>query len=135
MRYPIAIEEGNDRQAYGVVFPDLPGCYSAGDSFDEAVANAEEAALLWLEDHLEKGHGAPAPSKIEDLKGKREYRGFVWAFVAVDLSKLSKKAIRLNITLPETLLTAIDNRAERLGETRSGFLARAAMERLEKEAA
>jgi len=135
MRYPIAIEARHKAHAYGVVFPDLRGCYSAGDSFDEAVANAEEAALLWLEAHLEKGHGAPAAGKIENLKGKKEYRGWVWALVDVDLSKLSKKAIRVNVTLPETLLTAIDNRAERIGETRSGFLARAAMERLEKDAA
>jgi predicted RNase H-like HicB family nuclease len=135
MRYPIAIEAGDAGHAYGVAFPDMPGCYSAGDSFDEAVANAEEAALLWLEDHLEKGLGAPTASRIEDLKGKRDYRGWVWAFVDVDLSKLSKKAVRVNVTFPETLLAAIDNRAERIGETRSGFLARAAMERLEKVAA
>ena len=133
MRYPIAIESGDRKHAYGVVFPDMPGCYSAGDSFDEAAANAEEAALLWLEAHLEKGHGAPKASRVEDLKGKREYRGWVWAIVDVDLSKLSKKAIRVNVTLPETLLNAIDNRAGRIGETRSGFLARAAIERLEKE--
>ena len=113
----------------------MPGCYSAGDSFDEALVNAEEAALLWLEDHLEKGHGAPAPSRIEDLQGKRGYRGWVWALVDVDLSKLSKKAVRVNVTLPESLLNAVDKRAERIGETRSGFLARAAMERLEKETA
>ncbi|MFI4980802.1 MAG: type II toxin-antitoxin system HicB family antitoxin [Nevskiales bacterium] len=135
MKYPIAIEPGDSTHAYGVAFPDMPGCYSAGDSFDEALANAEEAALLWLEDHLERGHGAPAASRIEDLRAKKEYRGWVWAFVSVDLSKLSKKAIRVNVTLPETLLTAIDNRAERIGETRSGFLAQAAMERLEKDAA
>ena len=134
MRYPIAIEPGDERQAHGVAFPDLPGCYSAGDSFDEALANAEEAALLWLEAHLEQGRGAPKPSRIEDLKGKRAYRGWVWAIVNVDLSKLSSKAIRVNVTLPETLLHAIDSRAERIGETRSGFLARAAMERLEKDA-
>jgi metal-responsive CopG/Arc/MetJ family transcriptional regulator len=53
----------------------------------------------------------------------------------VDLSKLGKKAVRVNVTFPESLLHAIDHRAERLGETRSGFLARAAMERLEKEPA
>jgi predicted RNase H-like HicB family nuclease len=72
MKYPIAIEAGDREHAYGVAFPDLPGCCSAGDSFDEALANAEEAALLWLEDHLEKGFGAPAASLIEDLKDKRD---------------------------------------------------------------
>ncbi len=41
--------------------------------------------------------------------------------------------MRVNVTPPEILLAAIDNRAERIGETRSGFLARAAKERLEKD--
>ena len=49
MRYPIAIELGDEAQAFGIVVPDLPGCFSAGDTLDEALNNAEEAsASLWL---------------------------------------------------------------------------------------
>ena len=40
MKYPIAIEPGDDKHAYGVVVPDLPGCFSAGDTLDEAMDNA-----------------------------------------------------------------------------------------------
>jgi predicted RNase H-like HicB family nuclease len=40
MRYPIAIETGDAEHAYGVVVPDLPGCFSAGDTLDEALANS-----------------------------------------------------------------------------------------------
>ena len=43
MRYPIAIETGDDSHAFGVVVPDLPGCFSAGDTLDEAIDNAKEA--------------------------------------------------------------------------------------------
>jgi hypothetical protein len=43
-RYPIAIEIGSKTAAYGLVVPDLPGCFSAGDTVDEAVTAAEEAA-------------------------------------------------------------------------------------------
>ena len=39
MRYPIVIERGDDTHAYGVVVPDLPGCFSAGDTLDEAYVN------------------------------------------------------------------------------------------------
>jgi len=46
MRYPIAIESGDSKHAYGVVVPDLPGCFSAGDTLDEALTNAREAILL-----------------------------------------------------------------------------------------
>jgi predicted RNase H-like HicB family nuclease len=41
MRYPIAIEPQTDENAYGVVVPDLPGCFSAGDTLEEAIAGAE----------------------------------------------------------------------------------------------
>jgi predicted RNase H-like HicB family nuclease len=49
MRYPIAIESRTEQTAYGVVVPDLPGCFSAGDTLDEAIAGAEEASLAWIE--------------------------------------------------------------------------------------
>lgn len=128
MRYPIAIEPGNEAHAYGVVVPDLPGCFSAGDTLDEAIANAEEAILLFLEDAIDGGKAAPAPSTLESLRGRKDFRGWTWAIVDADLSKLSTKAVRVNITIPDRLLSAIDNFAEKRGETRSGFLTRAAME-------
>lgn len=47
MNYPIAMEHAPDK-AYGVQFPDLPGCFSAGDTLDEAIFNAAEALLQTL---------------------------------------------------------------------------------------
>lgn len=128
MLYPIAIEAGTERTAYGVAVPDLPGCFSAGDTLDEALANAQEAILLWLEDVVTDGKAPPAASTLESLRRRKEYRGWTWALVSVDLSKLSTKAVRVNITVPDRLLAAIDTYAEKNGETRSGFLTRAAME-------
>jgi predicted RNase H-like HicB family nuclease len=135
MRYPIAIEIGNDQNAYGVVVPDLPGCFSAGDTLDDAIANAEEAILLYLEDAVDEGRAPPAPSKLETLRASRDHAGWTWAVVDVDLAKLSNKATRVNITLPDRLLNSIDNYAQKHGETRSGFLARAAMEAMSRDAA
>lgn len=88
MRYPIAIETGNAEHAYGVVVPDLPGCFSAGDTLDEALTNAREAILLHLEGLLDDGQSFPKPSTIEQLRSKR---GWTWAIV--DVSKLGDKAI------------------------------------------
>ncbi|MEA2601387.1 MAG: hypothetical protein QOF89_2379 [Acidobacteriota bacterium] len=65
MRYPIAIEPGDAKHAYGVVVPNLPGCFSAGDTLDEAIANAPEAIALWLEDVVERGEVAPAAKPFE----------------------------------------------------------------------
>jgi predicted RNase H-like HicB family nuclease len=55
MRYPIAIEPGDDTHAWGGVAPDLPGCFSAGDTLDEAIVNASEAITLWIEAVLDDG--------------------------------------------------------------------------------
>ncbi|HEY1856839.1 type II toxin-antitoxin system HicB family antitoxin [Acidocella sp.] len=83
MRYPIAIEIGDDNTAYGVVVPDLPGCFSAGDTLDEAIANAEEAAAAWIEATLDAGGGVPSPSALEAIRKNPDYHG--WSFGEVSL--------------------------------------------------
>jgi len=75
MRYPILIEEGTDTAAFGVVVPDLPGCFSAGDTCDEAVDAAKEAAAAWIDTALERGMPMPAPSTPEAARKLRGYKG------------------------------------------------------------
>lgn len=130
MRYPIAIEPGDAKHAYGVVVPDLPGCFSAGDTLDEAIASASEAIALWLEDVVERGELPPEPKAIEVHRKNREFKGWVWAVVEIDLSRVADKAERINITMPSRLLARVDARAKKTGDTRSGYLARAAMQAL-----
>jgi predicted RNase H-like HicB family nuclease len=134
MRYPIAIEAGDAKHAYGVVVPDLPGCVSAGDTLDEALSNAREAILLHLEGLLDDGKTFPKPTAIEQLRNRRGHRGWTWAIVDVDLGELGDKAARMNITLPRRILRAVDAHARKQGETRSGFLARAALDGMRKPA-
>ena len=127
MRYPIAIELGDADHAYGVVAPDLPGCFSAGDTLDEAVDNAKEAIELWLEDVLDDGGSIPEPRTITKHQANPDYAGWVWAVVSIDLAELSDKAERVNITLPARVLRRIDRAAKEAGESRSGYLARRAL--------
>ena len=127
MKYPIVIHKDADSD-YGVTFPDLPGCFSAGDSFEQALEMAQEAAELHLEGLLEEGAGIPQPAPIEHHMQNPDYQGGVWAMIDVDLSKLSGKARRVNITLPERVLALIDAAARQSGESRSGYLARVAIE-------
>ena len=134
MRYPIAIETGDAKHAFGVVVPDLPGCFSAGDTLDNAITNAREAILLHLEGLLDDGKAFPTPTPIELQRKKRNYRGWTWAIVEVDASELGDKAARINITLPQRILRAVDSHAKKQGETRSGFLARAAVDAMRKPA-
>lgn len=59
MRYPIVVDRGDETHAHGVVIPDLPGCFSAGDTLEEAFENAKEAAEGWIECELEDGRAIP----------------------------------------------------------------------------
>lgn len=100
MRFPIAIEHGDMKHAFGVVVPDVPGAFSAGDNIDDAITDSEEAILMVLEDYIVRGEALPKPSTIESLHRRKEFKGWMWAFVDVDLAKLSGKAVRINITIP-----------------------------------
>ena len=127
MHYPIAVETGTDTQAYGVVVPDLPGCFSAGDTLNEAMENAKEAIELWLEVAIDDGMAIPEPGALSEHQRKREFKGWTWALVTVDLASLSDKAERINITLPSRVLRRIDQAAKEAGESRSGYIARRAL--------
>ena len=127
MHYPIAIETGTGTEAYGVVVPDLPGCFSAGDTLDEAMDNAKEAIELWLEVAIDDGMAIPEPSALAELQRKREFKGWTWGLITVDLASLSDKAERINITLPSRVLRRIDQAAKEAGESRSGYIARRAL--------
>jgi predicted RNase H-like HicB family nuclease len=124
MRYPIAIEIGNETTAYGVVVPDLPGCFSAGDTLDEAIAGAEEAAAAWIDATLDRGAEVPAPSSIEAIRARPEYAGWAFGVIEVDPSLLDSTVERVNITLPRRVLQRLDAMARSAGETRSGYIAR-----------
>ncbi len=127
MKYPIAIEPGDAGHAFGVVVPDLPGCFSAGDTLDEAVDNAKEAIELWLETVIDEGGAVPEPGSIARHQANPEFAGWVWAVVSIDLAALSDKAERINITLPARILRRIDAAAKAAGESRSGFIAHLAL--------
>ena len=127
MRFPIVIHKDSDSD-YGVTVPDLPGCFSAGTTTDEALTNAIEAIECHIEGLMIDEEPVPSPRSVEHYRSHKTYRGGVWALVDVDVSKLSGKAKRVNITLPERLLVQIDSFAARQGGSRSGFLAHAAME-------
>lgn len=127
MRYPVVIHKDKETD-YGVTVPDLPGCFSAGETMEEALTNAAEAIECHLEGLLLAGEEIPQAQPVESHLDDEDFAGGTWALVSVDLSKLRSKTKRINITVPERVLTLVDEQAKREGETRSGLLARAALE-------
>ena len=124
MLYPLVVEPGDETHAYGVVFPDCPGCTSAGDTLEEAFSNAKEALEGWLEIVIDDGEEIPKPSDMSEITKLPEYKGWILGAVDVDVSKLSDASERVNITLPSRVLRRLDTLAKDAGDSRSGFIAR-----------
>jgi predicted RNase H-like HicB family nuclease len=127
MKYPILLHKDKDSD-YGVTFPDIPGCFSAGESIEEAIEMAHEAAECHIEGLLLDTEPIPVANSIEKHRTNPHYKSGIWALVEIDLSKLSLKSKRINITMPERLLKTVDHFAKNHGETRSGLLAQAVTE-------
>ncbi len=133
MHYAIVIHR-DPGSAYRVTVPDLPGCFSAGDTLEEAIESAREAIACHIEGLLLDGEPIPERASLETHQANEDYKDGVWVLVPVDVSKLSSKTKRVNITLPERVLAIVDQAAVREGESRSGLLARAALSYVQREA-
>ena len=127
MRYPVIIHKDPDSD-YGVTVPDLPGCFTAGDTVDDAIVQAVEAIECHIEGLVLDGETIPPPHNIEFHQKNPDYADGVWALVSVTFDKLPGESRCVNITMPELLLALIDQHAKQHGETRSRFIAQAAME-------
>jgi predicted RNase H-like HicB family nuclease len=127
MKYPIVIHK-DPKSDYGVTIPDLPGCFSAGSTIEEAMNMAQEAAECHIEGLLIDSEPTPAPSEIEVHKDNPHFKDGFWALIEVDISKLSLKSKRINITMPERLIRTVDQYAKRYGSSRSGLLSQAVTE-------
>jgi predicted RNase H-like HicB family nuclease len=124
MLYPIYVHKDLE-SAYGVTFPDFPGCFSAADDLEALPRLAQEA----VEVHFEgEDMEVPAPTAIEELAADPAYQGGFWLLLDVDLTKVNTKSVRLNISLPANLVGEIDRYAAEHHMTRSGFLAKAAQQ-------
>jgi predicted RNase H-like HicB family nuclease len=66
--YVAIVEDAGPDKAVGIWFPDLPGCFSAGDDVDEALLNAEEALILYAEAAANEGRNLPPPRPLSELR-------------------------------------------------------------------
>lgn len=123
--YPAILERGPD--GFGLFFPDLPGCVSAGETAEEAARGGAEALALHIEGMIEDGEDLPTPATLDELPADEDVDEVARMLVG---ATLPSRAARINVTIDESLLVRIDRAAEESGLTRSGFLAQAARERL-----
>ncbi len=116
----IALIRKEPTSDYGVEFPDLPGCVTAGTDLDDACRMAREALALHIQGLVEDGAEILSPSALETVMQDPVNAGTV--AVLIETPARVSSAIRVNITLPKDLIEAID----RVSSNRSRFLADAA---------
>lgn len=122
MLYPVYVHK-DEGSAYGLTFPDFPGCFSAADQIEDLPHMAQEAVEVYFDgEDIE----AQPPSAPEQWAHDARFAGGYWMLVEIDLSKISRRPMRLNISLPEHLVRRIDDYAKTHHLSRSGFIAKAA---------
>lgn len=131
MKFPVVVhkDSGSD---YSVTVPDVPGCFSAGGSFSQALGNVREALALHLEGVVADQEELPQAQEVDAHLDNPNFSGGVWAIVDFDLTPYLGKSVRFNASLPEQLLHRIDERVQKDHRyaSRSGFLATAALREL-----
>ncbi len=123
MKTYLALVEKDPDSAFGIRFPDLPGCFSAADDEKDILPNAAEALELWLEDAPDS-----QPRALGEIAAECAAELTAGAFlIAVPHIRRTTRQCRVNVSMDAGTLDAVDTAAARLGLTRSGFLAMAAL--------
>lgn len=119
--YPAFLEKEHD--GCSVMFPDLPGCYSAGEDIADTVKWAEEAVALYLEDFPFEGEEFPQPSRMEDLVLPAGFHSIVLV-----RAQVQEKQVRMTVVLPSNIFETTRIAAQKFGLSRSALVNRALSE-------
>lgn len=132
-RYYLGIVEKDPDSAWGMWFPDMPGCFPATDEFDDLPGAAAEALRLHVEALESNGRAVPDSRSLAEAMADREVRRSLKAGATTMLVPLLAdpgRTVRVNVTVERGLLDQIDEAASARGLTRSAFLAQAAREKI-----
>lgn len=127
MKYFYGLVNKDSDSAFGVEFPDLPGCFSAADAMEDIVPNGAQALELWFEDAewVEPQDFEATFAAVGDQLVQGAF------LVAVPYIRTTGRQVRANVSMDRGMLDAIDAAAARRHLTRSAFLAEAARNEIE----
>ena len=105
--FPAKVHKDND--GFWLEFPDLPGCFTQGDSLEELMENAEESLGAFLAVKMENDEEIPKPSDIRQIS---ESSDDLKTYVSVDVNKYHKdtRAVRKMLSIPAWLANEADRR-------------------------
>jgi len=119
----VALVDG-EAGAYGVSFPDLPGCVAMGGTVDEALAHAAEALRDWI-NLTEETAVVPSPRSLEDIRSDAEIAEALRegaSLAIVPLVRDTGRPAKANLSIDAGILAAIDEEAARRKLTRSALV-------------
>lgn len=120
----IAIIHKEDESDYGVSFPNFPGCVTGGRTLEEAKDLAADALQFHIKGMREDGDAIPPPSDLDTIMQDADFQDGVAFLVTL---KESDRTVRVNITVSEKDLNAIDAAAANQGMKRSAYLVKAGL--------
>jgi predicted RNase H-like HicB family nuclease len=132
VRFALALHT-DDGVAYGVTVPDLPGCFSAGETLDDAVRSTYAAIDAHVELLLDDGEALPPARSLAQLQADPLLAGALWVVIDVPVERYFGPSEKIDITVPRRLLARIDAHAKARRISRSAFLAQAAQEAMRRE--
>ena len=119
---------------YRISFPDFPGAVSGGRTVDESIARGRETLAFHVAGMVEDGDPLPALCTLEELRADkdvaREMRDVKRVCLVEVPFELPGKPVRVNISIEDRLLDAVDRAAKTRRQSRSAFLAEAAREKI-----
>jgi predicted RNase H-like HicB family nuclease len=119
----------DEDSAYGVYFPDLPGCFSAADDLDDIIQEASDALALYFDGKDD----VIVPSSLQSIQNRAQDDLANGAFVIlVPFIPNTNTPTRVNISLDAGILAAIDATASQQKLTRSAFIAKATRNEIER---
>ncbi|TYT73387.1 type II toxin-antitoxin system HicB family antitoxin [Desulfobotulus mexicanus] len=130
MEYYYGIFEVGEEGLTEVHFPDIPGCVTFGENWDEAFRMATDALAASLAGLDKK----PTASPREKILSQTNGGDVVPVILDIKTMRSYEKSVRVNVSIPESLLREIDSFRGKHGKTRSGLLAEAAATYLEENA-
>ena len=128
MIYPAYVHIGDKKHAHGVTLPDFDGCFAAADDYQELPGKIQEAIELHFEG---ENFDIPLPSDINELEKTGKYTNGMWMLLDIDLSKFESKPVRLNVSLPVSIVKRMDDFASQNHLTRSALIVKATKEYLD----
>lgn len=133
MRFPVAIHKEKS-SCFGVIVPDIPGCFSAGDTLEEALESTRDAIIAHLNLLSETTLPQIEIKSIEIHKANTDFNKVIWAFVDIDPLTAFGETKKINVTLPQNLIYQIDEMVKKHPElySRSSFITQACIDAIKQ---